>query len=253
MRRLSVIGIGLGAAGHLTGDAVAAMREVDTFLVPDKGPRTADLLSARRALCEQVIDHDRWNLVAVPDPERGPDAERSAGEYRDAVAAWHRERVARFITEIQQLPEDATIGFLVWGDPAFYDSTLRMVEQIVQTIPLEVRVLPGISAIQALAAAHRIPLNAVGGPVHITTGRRLVDEWSPDLGTVVVMLDGHLHCRDLVDRAPEVQLYWGACLGSSAETLRSGRLVDVIDDVVTTRARLRDDQGWVMDVYALVP
>ena len=37
-------------------------------------------------------------------------------------------------------------------------------------------VIPGITAIQALTARHRIPLNDVGEPVLITTGRQLRED-----------------------------------------------------------------------------
>lgn len=253
MRRVHIIGIGLGAAEHLTGRAIAAMREVDVFLVPDKGEPKAELLTLRRALCETVIDHDRWEFRAVADPDRGPDADRTTEQYRAGVAAWHAARVARLVGEITNLPTDATIGFLVWGDPAFFDSTIRLIDALREQVPLQLQVTPGISAIQALAAAHRIPLNAVGGPVHITTGRRLAREWTPELGTVVVMLDGHLACRELIERAPDLHIFWGACLGMAQEQLRAGLLAEVLDEIETTRAAVRAELGWVMDVYALVP
>lgn len=252
-RRVHIIGIGLGSPAHLTGEAIAAMNEVDVFLVPDKGDRKSELVDIRLSLCEQVIGHDQWELRTIPDPERGPDAQRSDAEYRDGVATWHAARVDRFVAEITALPADATVGFLVWGDPSLYDSTIRMVDQIAAMIEIEVRVIAGISAIQLLAAEHRIPLNAVGEPVHITTGRRLVEEWRPDLGTVVVMLDGHLACRELVTKAPGLHIYWGACVGMPQQQLRAGRLADVIDDIADVRAQVRADLGWVMDVYALVP
>lgn len=252
-RRLHVIGVGLGARGHLTGDAIEAMNEVDVFLVPDKGERKSELVDLRRSLCESAIEHDRWELRTIVDPERGPDADRDAGEYRVGVKAWHAARVERFVAEIDALPDDATVGFLVWGDPAFYDSTIRMADQIAERTPVQIRVLPGISAFQALAAEHRIPLNGIGQPIHITTGRRLVSEWRPELGTVVVMLDGHLACRELVERAPDLRIYWGGCVGMPQRQLRSGRLSDVIDEITEVRARLRAELGWVMDVYALVP
>lgn len=252
-RRVHIIGIGLGSPGHLTGEAIAAMNEVDLFVVPDKGERKTELLDLRRALCERFIQHDRWELRTVPDPDRGPDAERGAAEYRAGVAAWHAARVARYVELLRSLPDDATVGFLVWGDPAFYDSTIRMVDRIAEQIEVQTRVIAGISAIQLLAAEHRIPLNAIGEPVHITTGRRLVEEWRPELGTVVVMLDGHLACRDLVAKAPDLTIYWGACVGMPQQQLRSGRLADVIDEIEQARAAVRDDLGWVMDVYALVP
>ena len=55
-------------------------------------------------------------------------------------------------------------GFLVWGDPMLYDSTLRILERL----SVEVEVIPGITAIQALAARHKIALNRIGEPVLIT-------------------------------------------------------------------------------------
>lgn len=252
-RRIHIIGIGLGAAEHMTGQAIAAMNEVDVFLVPDKGERKSELLDIRRSLCQQVIQNDRWEIRTVTDPQRGPDAQRNAAQYREGVAAWHAARVGQYVDLINAMPGDAVVGFLVWGDPAFYDSTIRMVDQIADRIEVDVRVCAGISAIQLLAAEHRIPLNAVGEPVHITTGRRLVEEWSPNLGTVVVMLDGHLACRSLLERASDLYIYWGACVGMSQQVLVSGRLNDVIDEIERVRARVRADLGWVMDVYALSP
>jgi precorrin-6A synthase len=107
------------------------------------------------------------------------------------------------------------------GRSAFYDSTIRVVDAIGERLPIVTHVVPGISAFQALAAAHSIVLHAVGQPIHITTGRRLVDEWSPSLGSVVVMLDGHLACQGLVERAPDLLIHWGAYLGLPQQTLRS--------------------------------
>ena len=49
-------------------------------------------------------------------------------------------------------------------------------------------VIPGITAVQALTARHRIPLNDVGEPVLITTGRQLRNDELT--GSAVVMLDG---------------------------------------------------------------
>ena len=102
-------------------------------------------------------------------------------------------------------------------------------------------------------------LHRVGEPVHITTGRRLVEEWTRaeaaglELGTVVVMLDGHLHCRELAATHPDTTIHWGAYVGMPQQELRSGRLADVIEEIVELRARLREEHGWVMDVYALTP
>ncbi|MFC8501339.1 precorrin-6A synthase (deacetylating) [Pedococcus sp. NPDC057267] len=251
-RTVWVIGIGAGSPDHVTQQAIAAMNEVDVFLVADKGDATDELVALRHAICHRFIDAGRsYQLVTVPDPERQPQDGSGATAYERSVADWHAARVHAYAQILDGLPEDAVIGFLVWGDPAFYDSTIRIVDALPARSSLDVRVVPGISAFQALAAAHGVVLHAVGRPVHVTTGRRLVAEWRPDLGTVVVMLDGALACRALVDVAPDLVIRWGAYVGMPQQELRSGRLADVVDDLVALRASLRERHGWIMDVYTL--
>ncbi|WP_353950556.1 precorrin-6A synthase (deacetylating) [Knoellia sp. S7-12] len=252
-REVRVIGIGTGSPAHVTGQAIAALRECDVFLVADKGEAKDELVAVRRAICEQFLDDRTYRIVTVTDPERGPDAERDKAAYTVGVDAWHAARADRYGEIIESLPAGETVGFLVWGDPAFYDSTIRIVDAVARRLPLRTQVIAGLSAIQVLAAEHGIVLNGIGQPVHITTGRRLLDEWSVDLGTVVVMLDGSLRCRELVEQAPDLTIYWGAYLGLPQQVLRQGRLADVIDEIVAVRAALRQEQGWVMDTYALTP
>ncbi|MFC7491871.1 MULTISPECIES: precorrin-6A synthase (deacetylating) [unclassified Knoellia] len=252
-REVRIIGIGTGSPAHVTGQAIDALRECDVFLVADKGEVKDELVAVRRLICEAFLDEGTFRIVTVTDPERGPDAHRDRAAYRTGVDAWHAARAERYAEIIDGLPAGETVGFLVWGDPAFYDSTIRIVDAVAQRLPLRVRVTAGLSAIQVLAAEHGIVLNGIGQPVHITTGRRLVDEWSPALGTVVVMLDASLRCRELVERAPDLTIHWGAYLGLPQQVLRAGRLADVIDEIVGVRARLRQEHGWVMDTYALTP
>jgi precorrin-6A synthase len=244
-----VVGIGSGSPTHLTAEAVAALNRVDVFLVADKRAETRDLAQLRTDLCRAVITRDDYRVVEVADPVR----DRDASGYREAVADWHSRRAAEYADLVRrELPDGGTLGFLVWGDPAFYDSTLRIVEQLGNTgIDLAVEVFPGISSLQLLAARHRMILNTVGGAIHVTTGRRLLEEFDPALGTVVVMLDGGLSCVRLVVDHPDLEIVWGAQLGLSDEALVRGRLVEVIDEITALRAAIRTRRGWVMDVYAL--
>ncbi len=244
-----VIGIGSGSPAHLTAEAVAALNRVDVFLVADKGSDTRDLAAIRTDLCRAVITREAYRVIEVADPPR----DRDASGYREAVTDWHARRATAYADVIAaEVPEGGTLGFLVWGDPAFYDSTLRIVEQVSDAgVDLAVEVFPGISSVQLLAARHRMILNTVGGPIHLTTGRRLVDEFDPALGTVVVMLDGDLACTRLADRYPDLEIAWGAQLGLADEALVRGRLVDVVAEITERRAAIRSQRGWVMDVYAL--
>lgn len=251
-RTVWIIGIGAGNPDHVTQQAIAAMNAVDVFLVADKGETKDELVALRRSVCDRFIDPAHpYDLVPVPDPERAADGQRGTTAYEGVVADWHAARVDTYARIIDGLPAEVVVGFLVWGDPAFYDSTIRIVDALGARMSLDVRVVPGISAFQALAAAHGVVLHAIGRPVHITTGRRLAAEWRADLGTVVVMLDGGLACRDLVSVAPDLVIRWGAYVGMPQQELRSGRLADVVDELVELRAELRERHGWIMDVYTL--
>lgn len=248
---VKIIGIGSGSAAHLTRAAVTAMNVVDLFLVADKGAAKHDLAVLRRDLCAEVIDHDRYRFVEVADPPR----DRQPADYEHAVHDWHAARTAAYADTIAaELPNGGTVGFLVWGDPAFYDSTIRIAEGLARPgLGVGIEVVPGISSLQLLAAAHRIVLNEVGRPIHITTGRRLLTEYTAELGDVIVMLDGDLECADLVPLHPDLIIFWGAQLGLPDEHLVSGRLGTVIEEIVTARARIRERRGWVMDTYLLRP
>ena len=52
-------------------------------------------------------------------------------------------------------------AFRCGATPALYDSTLRIVDDIAErgVLAPEVTVIPGVTSISALTAAHRIPLN----------------------------------------------------------------------------------------------
>lgn len=258
--RIRIIGIGMGDPLQVTGEAARALATVDVFLVADKGEVKSDLVAARQAVCDALIPADHaYRVVEVTDPRRGPDAERDDTAYDQGVRDWHAARVDAYADVIEGLGErETTVGFLVWGDPAFYDSTIRVVDALVEHwaargLAVEHDVIPGISAPQLLAARHRVALNRIGAPIHVTTGRRLLDEYDPALGDVVVMLDGRLACAELADAFPDVELYWGAYLGTPDELLVHGRLSEVVDEVRRVRAEARRRHGWVMDTYLLRP
>jgi precorrin-6A synthase len=108
-----------------------------------------------------------------------------------------------------------------------------------------------VTSVQALAAAHRIPLNRVGEPIHITPARRLAELPQPGLpdglDSAVVMLDRGFTAASFSE--PGLWVYWGAYLSTDDEVLVSGPLADVADEITATRARLRQEHGWIMDAY----
>ena len=163
------------------------------------------------------------------------------------VLDWHEARSLAWERAIAARPGDVAIP--VWGDPAFYDSTLRILDRIAErgALGLEVEVLPGISALQVLAARHRLVLHEIGGTVTVTTGRRLREVVAAGADNVVVMLNAGLPPGELADW----RIWWGGNLGDAGETLLAGRVGDVLEEVREARERLRAEHGWVMDVYLL--
>jgi precorrin-6A synthase len=249
MRKILVIGIGPGDPEYVTVQAIKALNRVDVFFVVDKGSEKQDLLQLRQEICDRYIEKDRsYRLVAIPDPER----DRTAAAYRSAVEVWRRQRAEAYEAAIRdELGEEGCGAFLAWGDPAFYDSTLGSLEDILARggLEFEIEVIPGISSVQALVAKHRITLNRIGESIQITTGRRLARGFPADVNNVVVMLDGNCTFKQVAE--PGTQIYWGAYVGSADEILRSGELVEVMDEIEQVRAEARARKGWLMDTYLL--
>ncbi|HEX8519536.1 MAG TPA: precorrin-6A synthase (deacetylating) [Pseudonocardia sp.] len=246
MRRVEVIGIGAGDPEHLTLQAVAAMNRVDVFFTVDKGEAGADLAALRTELLARHVTRPH-RIVAAPEVPR----DRDPARYVDTATEWQARRGAlyeRMVTD--ELPDGGTGGFLVWGDPSLYDGTLPLLRDVATRVPLEVVATPGISSVAALAAAHGLVLNRVGTPVLITTGRRLAEHgMPPDVDDVVVMLDGRQAFATLPDA--DLDVYWGAYLGTEDEILVVGSLAEVRDEIVERRAAARTRKGWIMDTYLL--
>jgi precorrin-6A synthase len=247
VRTLEIIGIGMGDPAQLTGQAVAALGRLDVVLLVDKGETTRDLAVQRTDIlrCYAPPGH---RIVEVPDPRR----DRGSPNYQGAVVDWHQRRERAYEQVLlDEVGPDGTAGILVWGDPALYDSTIRIVDGIRArgVLPLDVHVIPGVSAVQALAAAHGVVLHGIGEPVLITTGRRLAEDIDRGVPNIVVMLDGDLHCRAYTGRGWEI--LWGAYLGDPRQSLVRGPLDEVIDRIAALRAELRARHGWIMDTYLL--
>ncbi|KNY21171.1 precorrin-6A synthase (deacetylating) [Methylobacterium sp. ARG-1] len=245
-RQIRVIGIGTGDPEHLTLQAVRALSDVDAVFVLDKRTETADLVDIRKRICAAHIRNPH-RVVTVEDPPR----ERHPADYGATVEAWHAARAERLEATFAAELEAGQVGaILVWGDPALYDSTLRILDRIASRgrLALTYSVIPGLSSVQVLAARHGVPLNAIGGPVLITTGRRLAAGWPEGADSVVVMLDGDPRFAHL---DPDLTVYWGAYLGSPDEILIAGRLGTVGDEIRRVRAEARARHGWIMDIYLL--
>lgn len=242
MIELTLIGIGTGNPDHITMQAARAMNAADLILIPRKGESKSDLVDLRRDICAQVLNAPvRIIEFDMPVRDAGGDYARGVHEWHDAIAAVWREQIAL------HLPGGGRLALLVWGDPSLYDSTLRIAERLPD---VKVQVVAGITSLQALTAAHAIPLNPLAGSVTITTGRLLrAHGWPKGADTVVVMLDGG--CAFEVLDPAGIAIWWGAYLGMAQEALECGPLVHAAPIIAERRAELRARHGWIMDVYLM--
>lgn len=248
MRKLFIIGIGAGHRDHITMQAISALNLVDVFFAIDKGSEKADLIRVRQEICETYIRDKSYRTVVAPDPER----DRTTSFYQSAVRDWHERRADIFEKMIAEELKDGECGaFLVWGDPSLYDSTLRIVQQILArgAVEFTYEVIPGVSSVQALAAAHKISLTQIGAPVHITTGRNVADGFPDDFDNLVVMLDAN--CAFSAVKEPGIDIYWGAYVGTRDEILVAGDLRQVAGDIERIRSEARARKGWILDTYLL--
>ncbi|AEF42029.1 precorrin-6A synthase (deacetylating) [Hoyosella subflava] len=248
MRTLYVIGIGAGDPEQLTLQAIKAMNRTDVFFLVDKGATKSELVDIRRQmLADHVRDKD-YRVVEIPDPPR----DRAAAAYESAVTDWHHRRAGVFSEAINRELGDEGVGaFLVWGDPALYDSTLRIFDLMLaaKSVEFEYEVIPGITSIQALTAKHRIPMNRIGESIHITTGRHLAEGLPAGVDNAIIMLDGS--CTFTQVPGDDVDVYWGGNVGTPDEVLIAGSLRSVEHEIEVQRAELKERAGWVMDTYLL--
>ncbi|WP_331372301.1 precorrin-6A synthase (deacetylating) [Sinorhizobium chiapasense] len=248
MRHILIIGIGAGNPEHVTIQAINALNKADVLFIPTKGAKKTELAEVRREICARYVTRSESHTVEFSVPVR----QTEGRSYSGSVDDWHGSIAAIYeALLLTDLAEGQTGAFLVWGDPMLYDSTIRIVERVKARgrVAFDFEVVPGITSLQALCASHRIPLNLVGKPVEITTGRRLVESFPDKSETAVVMLDGEQAFEKIDD--PDAIIYWGAYLGTPDEIVISGRLADVKEEILKVRAEARQRIGWIMDIYLL--
>lgn len=241
---LTLIGIGTGNPEHLTLQAIRAINAQDLVLIPRKGAGKADLADLRRAICDEVLTNPATQIAEFDLPVR----DEATQDYHQRVNDWHDAIAQRWQKAIAAHPNAHKVALLVWGDPSLYDSTLRIASRL-DPMP-EIEVIAGITSLQTLTAAHAIPINEIGAPYLVTTGRKLRDEgWPAGVDTVAVMLDGSCAFQTL-DQA-HFHIWWGAYVGMKEQIICEGRLHDVAEKIIKTRAEARAGHGWIMDIYIL--
>lgn len=245
-RKVLIIGIGAGNPDFVTMQAVNAMNQVDVFFIPNKGIEKEELARVRLEIIERYVRGRSFRTVEYKPPVKQPST-----DYHEAVADWH-EDVADVYGKLilEELDASQTGAFLVWGDPTLYDSTMRILDRLIQrgNFELDYEVFPGISSVQALAARHKVALCNIGRSILISTGRSMTEGFPNNVDSVVVMLSAEQALRSADG---DLDVYWGAYVGMPDEVLVTGKLKEVIDDIERIRDEARQGKGWVMDSVLL--
>ena len=131
MRTILIVGIGAGNPEFLTLQAISALQRADVVFLPEKGEEKAGLNAVRLQILERAAPTGGHRIVPFDVPERRPTA---TPEYQGSIADWRaalQDAYARlFSTELK----DGEAGaFLVWGDPALYDGTLSILDDMQKT------------------------------------------------------------------------------------------------------------------------
>jgi precorrin-6A synthase len=252
MKRILIIGIGAGDPDYITVQAVKALNRVNVFFLMDKGAAKVKLRALREDICRQHIKGHAHRFVEAPSPPR----DTAPSDYRASVDELNEAKQAVFEAMIaNEMTDGETAGILVWGDPMLYDSTIRNIEAIAASgrHAIDFEVIPGITAVQALAARHKIPLNRIAEPVLLTTGRKLAEGFPEGVDSAAVLLDGEDTYRRFADAGVhgDMEIYWGAYLGTPDEILISGKVMDVAGEIHRCRAEARQKHGWIMDTYLI--
>lgn len=144
------VGVGPGDPELITVKAVRALQDCEVVLVPATEASGSDAGRAETivlAACPQVADR----IVRVPFSM----ADR-AGVTQRRIESWRasaEQAVQAFTSGAKR------VGFATIGDPSVYSTFSYLAASVRERLPgVHVQVVPGITAMQALAAASRTPL-----------------------------------------------------------------------------------------------
>jgi precorrin-2/cobalt-factor-2 C20-methyltransferase len=143
--RLVGVGVGPGAADLLTLRAAAVLREVGVVAAPRRSAQDA---SVALRIARQAVGEVPGQETLLLDFPMSRDAE---------VRRRAREAAARAIAE--RLARGLSVAFVTEGDPLVYSTFLDVLAEAPRAFPaVPIEVIPGITAVTAVAAAARLPL-----------------------------------------------------------------------------------------------
>jgi precorrin-2/cobalt-factor-2 C20-methyltransferase len=221
--RLIGVGVGPGDPDLVTVKAVRVLREADRVFVP---VMSADEMGRAEQTVREHAGHDRIERLVFALNERTDTARRE--RHWDAAG----QRVADYL---RAAGPSTTAAFATIGDPNVYSTFTYLADTVAELLPaLTVETVPGITAMQDLAARSGVPL--VEGTetltlVPLARGTEGLAEALAGDGSVVAYKGGRV-LADVVDAVRAAgrldEAVFGAHLGLPDQTV--SRLADVDTD-----------------------
>lgn len=148
-RTLSGVGVGPGDPDHVTVKALRTLEAADVILVPSTEARAGGIGRAEEIVCTH-LPNKAEAISRIPfsmAERRGIGARRSQAWEASATAA-----VKAFEAGASR------VAFATVGDASVFSTFSYLSDLVSQRMEVKVEVIPGITAMQAIAAANRTPL-----------------------------------------------------------------------------------------------
>jgi precorrin-2/cobalt-factor-2 C20-methyltransferase len=224
--RLVGVGVGPGDPDLLTVKAVRALQTADVVLVPVLDTDTDETGRAEASVRAHLGDDDRVRRVRFALNDR-------AGLSEERTSSW--DAAARAVLEAWDSGAH-TVAFATLGDPSVYSTFSYLAQTVTGLRPdAEVTVVPGITAMQDLAARSGTPLcegTETLALFPMTAGLDRFAEALAAFDTVVAYKGGRQlpQMLEVVQRAGRIDTaVYGAALGLPEESVR--RASEVTGDV----------------------
>ncbi|MFT3877751.1 MAG: precorrin-2 C(20)-methyltransferase [Propioniciclava sp.] len=197
--RLVGVGVGPGDPDLVTIKAARVLAEADVVLVPATESRAArDGREARPGRAEEIVTAVAPSARIVRIPFSMADASGVTARRREAWDASAQAASDAFNAGAR------VVAFATIGDPSVYSTFSYLAAAVLGVHPdVEVEVIPGVTAMQALAAASRSPLvegDEVLALVPLKKGTDRLAEVAQVVDTVAVYKPGR-HCAALKEYA----------------------------------------------------
>ncbi len=148
-RVLIGVGVGPGDPELITVKALRALEAADVILVPSTETRSQGVGRAEQIVLHHLADsRERIRRIPFAMAER-----RGVGTQR--TRAWELS-AAEAVTAFNS--GSRVVAFATVGDPSVFSTFSYLSDLVTQQLQVSVEVIPGITAMQALAATSRIPL-----------------------------------------------------------------------------------------------